>query len=894
MKNRKVFLSKEVYDTLRLREEHIEDGIENDPLLVGDFNNEFNRNIVKSITRFLEFLKTSDDKELDLYIKTSEKIKNYEKLYDNLYAYNVSNTFSLYFTINRRLFSGEEFKVLYLTKYYTIPDINDIKDVLNNVHEWKREYVLNETQNEIASYNGTNVVLGAAGTGKTDVAIHSYINNINLDNLNKNSLKDIAFITYSTRLCDYVDYEIDIILNDSKVKLSKNVYTTSDFFLHVLADSNIEIKGYNLINGVYSKGTSKKIVKEETLNYNLVSLNTFIKWKNEGFTGLNKTSVLNLTKLISNYGIEYPYLFYRGIYKGKIINKVSDKETLEFLEDEYKLSKQKTKTLLEVLDDYVSYTEEPSEESFSAWYKDSSKKYKETFKSLGVLGADSSLFDAFNKYYDFANPVRENKKCLDYYPLFLRETSLIEGYRGETRDNFSDEASLIYETCKAFESYVSQNNLYCDNDLAYLVTLNLETILSNGIYKNIIVDEFQDMTEREIHALIRLNYNENGTGKIHLYGDFEQTINPTFIQYENIETLFMVNQIEDYKKQILSSTYRYSDAICRTLEALRKKGKELFGTEDLSNYVPLKSNKAYSFQTSGNLILNKEIGDKMIESITASKNNNIMYIVSDTKSKDEFINKYNVPVEDVYTVSEAKGRENDFVVVYKLCTSKAQEYERIFSENLSYSRAARIFYNQLYVGITRCRTNFIQIEDDTILKTNTIASLKGLIQPLLDLNVDLFLEEMLSNKINYYFRALESFKNLDFNSVIDNLSFYAGEDYFYLKDIVKNINIYDETKGSVDVLIDFANKLKKKGKLDLARIIYIVLDKSDMLKMLDIREGKNIAYNDDIIAKIIKDNSNCLDQEDINVIEALGYFARKEEKLMKKIKSLKIEVIKRD
>lgn len=48
------------------------------------------------------------------------------------------------------------------------------------------------------------------------------------------------------------------------------------------------------------------------------------------------------------------------------------------------------------------------------------------------------------------------------------------------------------------------------------------------------------------------------------------------------------------------------------------------------------------------------------------------------------------------------------------------------------------FYNQLYVGITRCRTNFLQIEDDTKLGPNTINALKKLIAPLLDTDVDLF------------------------------------------------------------------------------------------------------------------------------------------------------------
>lgn len=586
-------------------------------------------------------------------------------------------------------------------------------------------------------------------------------------------------------------------------------------------------------------------------------------------------------------------MFFRGIYKGKIINKVNDKETQSFLADTYKLSPTQAGFLNDLLDDYVESTDEPSLASFHDWYLVAQKRYTKLFNQIEGLKEEEKLYEAFNRYYDFASPVREDKKCLDYYPLFLREARLIEGYRGKVRDDFDDEAIILYEMSKAFEAYMDENKLYDDNDLAYFVIQNLDTILKKGIYKKIIVDEFQDMTERQIHTLLRLNYNDEEHGVIHLFGDFEQTINPTFIQLESIETLYMINGVSDYKKQVLSSTYRYSAAICKELEALRNKGKELFGTEDQGSYLPLKSNKDSAFETNGNLVLNLSIGRKMLKQISAAKNiENIMYIVADETSKKELIDEYKCKEDKVFTVSEAKGRENDFVVVYKLCTSKANEYERIFSDDFSYSRAGRIFYNQLYVGITRCRTNFLQIEDDTKLGPNTINALKKLIAPLLDTDVDLFLDEMISDKVNYYFRALESFKNLDFDGTTDNLTFYSGEDYYSLSDVVRKINQYNNDKNNTQDLIDYANLYKAKNRIDLARIIYIVLDNTNMLHMMDIREGKDIYYTDLEISNIIRNNVNLLDNDDIIAITSTGYFDRKTKTLEDKIKGMKIEVIK--
>ncbi len=885
MKNRKIYLYKEVYDNLRLRESHIEEGIEDDPLLVNTFNKEFNRNVFKSITRFIEFLKTSEDNVLEDYFNKSNEIKDESKYYQSLYSYNVKDMYSLYFIQSKRLFSSIEYKVLYITKYNELPDFKDIKKLIDECHEWKREYVLNQTQDEIAHELGYNVVLGAAGTGKTDVAMYSYINNINLD---KSDVKEISFITYSERLAKYVNDELDIILSDMHIKTNKNVFTVNSFFERVLAKANIEIEGYNLVGTSYTKG--KKVTEEDALINNIVNLEKYSKWINSGALGLSKQTLEQLNRIIDKKGINYTYQFFRGIFKGKVINKVSENETLEYLDSLYSLGFQKTKLLISLLDDYVESTEEPSEESFSAWYKVSTKKLTNSFKQLGSISDEANLYNAFLKYYDFANPVNEAKQKLDNYLLFKREASLLEGYRGETQEDFDSEMKVLYDTFVSFESYIEDNNLLCDNDLAYLVCTNIESIVDSGIYKNIIVDEFQDMTEREIHALIRLNYNEEDHGVIHMFGDFEQTINPTFIQYENIETLFMLNGIEDYKKQMLSSTYRYSSSLCKELEALRKKGKELFGLEDLSNYVALTSNKTYSFETNGNLVLNKNTGDKMIEEITKSRNENIMYVVANSDEKIKFINKYKVKEDSVYTVFEAKGMEEEFVVVYHIATTNADIFENIFSNNVSYSTSSRVFYNQLYVGITRCKTNFVQIEDSSLLGTNTIKSLKELILELKEENVNLFLSEMLSDKVNYYYRALESFRALDFEGAKENLTFYTGEDYFNLRDIISSIDIYNETKDDSSLIV-YANKLKHSDRLDLVRIIYIVIDKQELIKIIDLKE-KNIELSDNEISNIIKNYNKYLDNLDIAEFNRIGYFERKKKLLESKINSIKIEVIK--
>jgi len=200
--------------------------------------------------------------------------------------------------------------------------------------------------------------------------------------------------------------------------------TTKDFLLNVLSDAEILIPGYTIYNGKYTKQAQKKQSLDDLLENNIVNLNTFINWKNNGYICLNKNYLPKLENIIAKYGIDYPYLFFRGIYKGKIINKVNDKETQSFLADTYKLSPTQAGFLNDLLDDYVESTDEPSLASFHDWYLVAQKRYTKLFNQIEELKEEEKLYEAFNRYYDFASPVREDKKCLDYYPLIFKRSEI--------------------------------------------------------------------------------------------------------------------------------------------------------------------------------------------------------------------------------------------------------------------------------------------------------------------------------------------------------------------------------------------------------------------------------------------------------------------------------------
>jgi len=891
--DRKIYLTNSLNIEMKDRLAHIDNGIANDPLIPSNlsFDIKYNRDIVKSVTRFIDFLKTQEQAEITKYFNEREEITDLSNIYKGLYSYSPINSFfKIIFIEEKALLRENEYKILLLTNI----DNNsfNVKELLANLVEWKKEYIPTDTQKRIANYRGYNIVLGAAGTGKTDVAIHSYINSMPLDKIANAKITDDCFITYSEKLSSYVSYMIDIFWNDYKNPIKKNVYTTKDFYIQILKNINVKFDGYTLKNDKYIKDDSNP-KNPIYLNDSIADFNLFLKWMNDGFVNMNKVFVPNLKSIISKYGNDYPYLFFRGIFKGKIINKVSDDEIINYFVNKHNLLEKEFLNIKELLDDYVEGSDDlTSFDSFNDWYNIAIKRYSSQFNKFPSRFKDiDGLYNIYTEYFDFANPVRENKKYIDYYELFEREALLIEGYRGNTRKDFIDEIKVLYDMSCAYQKYLDSNKLYDDNDLAYFISNNLDKVNDLGFFNNIVVDEFQDMTERQIHLIVKLTKGNDTNGVVHIFGDFEQTINPTFLQMENVETIYMVNEINDYERQILSSSFRYSQAICRELEALREKGKKLFGTEDRDGYLPLVSNANKEFETGGNLLLNFDKGKDLLKDIAKAKLQNIMYIVSDNESKEEIINDFKVDPSKVFTISESKGREEDFVIVYKICSSKAKEYEALFSTDFSYSRAGRIFYNQLYVGITRCKTNFLEIEDDKILGPNTIENLNSLIAPLLDENIELFKEELLSSKANFYFRARDSFRNLDFKAAYDNLTFYSGTDFDNLRYAISLINNQIEGIDESLNLAKLANEYKDKRRYDLARVIYVVLDNNNMQIVLDLRENLNTEkYNDSDYKNIILNEMKYLNSDDIIAISKTGYFDRKKELLQNKILNIKAKV----
>ncbi|MCR5647812.1 MAG: hypothetical protein K6F81_05960 [Acholeplasmatales bacterium] len=198
--DRKIFLTTQLNEEIKNRLAHIDNGISGDTLIPDgvSFDVKYNREIVKAISRFIDFLKTFEPDEINKYFDEREEIIDLSNIYKGLKAYYPKDSyFKIIFLEEKALLRENEYTFLLLLKGNSEEYKNiNVKELLSNRIEWKKEYIPTDTQKRIANYKGNNVVLGAAGTGKTDVAIHSYINSLPLDKIKSGTIRDDIFIIF--------------------------------------------------------------------------------------------------------------------------------------------------------------------------------------------------------------------------------------------------------------------------------------------------------------------------------------------------------------------------------------------------------------------------------------------------------------------------------------------------------------------------------------------------------------------------------------------------------------------------------------------------------------------------------------------------------------------------
>lgn len=404
----------------------------------------------------------------------------------------------------------------------------------------------------------------------------------------------------------------------------------------------------------------------------------------------------------------------------------------------------------------------------------------------------------------YINWDRRNKNII-YKDYYLNDEKVIGDYKafkGKDRE-------YIYFIAEKYNQWLKKNQRYDINDLAFNL---FDVIKENSIgYEYVIVDEVQDFTEVQIYMLFLLTkeYNLNitsNTKRIFLAGDPNQVINPTFFKVGRLKTLFYINGY-DCNNEILHENFRNSHKIMDINNIVNDIINDKLPARKLEEQQKeiLKNNKSGIVE----LVKYSEKNLKIIiEGIKDSSK--IALIVSDEYKKSEIINKFDC--NNIFTISEIKGREFDNIIVYNVISDNASVYEEVYNKDKINEGHYSYYFNRFYVSITRANYNLVLIEEK---ETKLLKEIKS----------------KLGNKLDYVY-DINSFEDL-------NLGEINGSSLDLLELGIEFI--YDENFEKAKFYLNRSEEQEAKGYLDACNLILSLENPDDYKKasiFLDLKKYK--------------------------------------------------------
>lgn len=311
--------------------------------------------------------------------------------------------------------------------------------------------------------------------------------------------------------------------------------------------------------------------------------------------------------------------------------------------------------------------------------------------------------------------------------------------------------NLIYDFCLQYQNYIENNKdhdeiLIDENDLVRKYFKNFSENIAK--YDFVIVDEVQDYTELQLYLLYRLSK------KIIFAGDIHQNVNPTIFSEEKLEKLFLKNNKSELIIQTLKDNYRCQKNIIKVANNLTDFRKIKLGNK--KQFLEQKEESVTAYAPS--IVYRLEYSEKNLNKLMqiATTYAGIGIIVPNENQKELLTRKLNTNVAHIFTISEIKGMEFQYIICLNLFSDKEYyNYWTLLSNNdekLSEEKRtkARYSFNMLYVAITRAQTNLCFFDEKVVDSLDEILKL----QQKTKLNLkDLHFDNLSSNSEDFYEQA---------------------------------------------------------------------------------------------------------------------------------------------
>jgi hypothetical protein len=436
-----------------------------------------------------------------------------------------------------------------------------------------------------------------------------------------------------------------------------------------------------------------------------------------------------------------------------------------------------------------------------------------------IRGFIKGRMNASNHYQEYNVQIERDKNELK------KDLIITENY-----DRFlgADTGIVIDYIFKIYDEYIKRKP-QDDNDFV---------VFPNPVWDCIIVDEVQDLTEKQLTHIIRCCKSQ----MMYFYGDPNQTINPTFFSFNRLDGIYKeIKHVENsINREQLKETYRTGVYLISYINYLADIRKTKIATQSDSwddherSLLKRKNNKWAC------LINKQESLDTLFRIFIDSED--CIIIVNDDEEKKRLKNQFSQflgGTELIFPITQIKGLEHKNIIVFNMISKNHDRFREILSGSYKKSTVHRMIFNRYYVSLTRAKESIIIVETDIDkdMKSTFFEYDDGPIHMIVE-NVD---EDMdlvenyiaKSNNPEAYMRSGDRFKENKYfvqakEKYLKAVELAQQGDYIHLFDKAKNkldtiqlmITYYEINDLTIEYKHEIARKLLVLGEYRFSQEIF--------------------------------------------------------------------------
>lgn len=486
------------------------------------------------------------------------------------------------------------------------------------------------------------------------------------------------------------------VIDESKLEPLSNPSQVSDQEMEELVFINKKRKKFHVLDKILSFDDFQQKVLATPLPQVII-----------GSAGSGKTA-LTLEKLKSLYGrVLYvtlsPYLAENAARIFFSQNYENEHLEVDFLSFREFLEMWKVPEGREI--DYKRFEQWFAKHRQASKIKDAHKTFEE-FRGV-ITGAD------INQSY---------LKRDDYLKLGVKQSIFLE-----------EERKRVYDLFEKYLQFLKEENLYDTNILAHDWLK-----LCGPVYDYIVVDEVQDLTNIQLHILLKSLVNIN---HFVLCGDANQVVHPNFFSWANLKTMFFEQEQKIDAASILRVNYRNSKQVSELANRLLKIKIARFGSIDKeSNFLV---DACSEIPGHVNFVEDKNNNVAELNRKTRLSTGFAVLVMRD-EDKAKAARVFQTPL--LFSVQDSKGLEYENIILYNFLTENTAAFkavcdgvsiDEIQSDDVEYMRARdkkdksaqvyKFYINSLYVAITRAVKNVFIVEEN---RNHTLFNLLDVISDL--------------------------------------------------------------------------------------------------------------------------------------------------------------------